>query len=52
MNGHIALKPPCEDDSPTSNPSFNSVQLPNMTAATLEPLPRIVNPWRTMSISC
>jgi hypothetical protein len=43
MNGHIALKAPCEDDS-TSPIQVLIGSAPNMTAATLENLPSLSTP--------
>jgi hypothetical protein len=43
MNGHIALKAPCEDDSTTPIAVLIG-SAPNMTAATLENLPPLSTP--------
>ncbi len=43
MNGHIALKAPCEDDSTTPIQVLIG-SAPNMTAATLENLPTLSTP--------
>ena len=43
MNGHIALKAPCEDDSTTPIQVLIG-SAPNMTAATLENLPSLSTP--------
>jgi hypothetical protein len=43
MNGHVALKAPCEDDS-TSLITVLIGSAPNMTAATLENIPSLSNP--------
>ena len=43
MNGHIALKAPCEDDS-TSPIQVLIGSAPNMTAATLENIPSLSTP--------
>jgi hypothetical protein len=43
MNGHIALKVPCEDDSTTPITVLIG-SAPNMTAATLENLPTLSTP--------
>ncbi|HSF50781.1 MAG TPA: hypothetical protein VLA74_08490, partial [Nitrososphaeraceae archaeon] len=43
MNGHVALKAPCEDDS-TSQITVLIGSAPNMTAATLENIPSLSNP--------
>jgi len=43
MNGHVALKAPCEDDSTTPIAVLIG-SAPNMTAATLENLPALSTP--------
>ena len=43
MNGHVALKAPCEDDS-TSPIQVLIGSAPNMTAATLENIPTLSTP--------
>jgi hypothetical protein len=43
MNGHVALKAPCEDDSTTPIAVLIG-SAPNMTAATLENIPSLSNP--------
>ena len=50
LNGHVALKAPCEDDSTTPIQILIG-SAPNMTAANLK-IYSTINSRRTMSLSC